>query len=280
MVPGLRIGDPYTGEHPPVPLEGPLDFSDPETVLLVGRTTCESLPNDVHSWFHVSRERGRRWAGPYRFVGLDEGLLLAGRTDVVRLGPRRALLMLTCHRRDGHEGRVLCAQTTDGGRTFGMRSWVGTELTNGFEIMPSTQALADGRLVCATRVVSGGSGHIAVYKSTDSGATWPCLAPSVAQTGAHGNPPALASLPDARLALVYGYRGAPFGIHAKLSEDGGRSWGEAIALRTDGGDADLGYPRVAVTSAGLLVAAYYYNTHTEAERFIAASVWDTRCEAT
>ena len=49
---------------------------------------------------------------------------------------------------------------------------------------------------------------------------------------------------DGRIACVYGYRLPPFGLRARLSEDGGRTWGREIVLRDDGGSWDLGYPRV------------------------------------
>ena len=46
-----------------------------------------------------------------------------------------------------------------------------------------------------------------------------------------GNPPAMIKMQDGRICLVYGYRATPFGIRARLSEDGGHTWGDVIHLR-------------------------------------------------
>jgi hypothetical protein len=64
---------------------------------------------------------------------------------------------------------------------------------------------------------------------------------------------------DGRIVCVYGYRLPPYGIRARISEDGGRRWGSEIVLRDDGGSWDLGYPRVVETEPGTLLAVYYFN---------------------
>ena len=53
----------------------------------------------------------------------------------------------------------------------------------------------------------------------------------------------MVKLKDGRLALTYGFRHAPYGIRARLSEDKGKTWSPEIILRDDGGNWDLGYPR-------------------------------------
>jgi len=40
----------------------------------------------------------------------------------------------------------------------------------------------------------------------------------------------------------------------KLSKDNGKNWGEEIALRTDGGTWDLGYPRMVVRPDGKVLS--------------------------
>ena len=276
-----KIGNPYQGEHPPVPFQGHLDFTCPEAVILVGRTTCKDLPETPFSWFHVSHDRCRSWEGPYRFSGLDESLHLAARTDVIALASRHALFMMTCHKSNGREGRIFCAETRDGGQTFGHLSWLADELPDGYEIMPSSVRLEEGRIITASRVGLGqwvSSGSIPIYESPDNGMSWKALPPAVPATGRLSNPPALLRLRDGRLCLVYGFRDMPSGIRARLSANAGRSWGEEIVLREDGGDHDLGYPRAVLNSEGNVVAAYYYNTHRDTERFIGAGIWDAEGE--
>lgn len=279
---GRQFGNPYAGQNPPVELKVPLDFSSPETLVLVGFTTCKPVPEPVFSWFYASQDRGRTWGGPYRFTGLDESLLLAGRTDIVRLSAERALFMLTCHKANGHEGRIFCAETRDGGRTFQQLSWLAKELDDGYEIMSSSLRLADGRILTTSRVGTGkyiSEGCIRTYESRDEGRSWQVLPPAVPVTGRLSNPPALLQLRDGRLCLVYGFRNAPSGIRARLSADAGRSWSADIILRADGGDHDLGYARAVLNSQGQVVTAYYFNTDAQSERFIGVSIWDAEREA-
>lgn len=275
MIPELWIGNPFEGENPPCPLDEPIDFTDPETVVMVARTTCKSLPAPVFSWFYVSRDRCRSWRGPYMFTGLPDSLLLAGRTDIVPLSRHRALFMLTVHKSNGSEGRVCCVETCDGGKTFAFRSWLGDTEPSGFEIMPSTVRFPDGRLLTATRQQDEfGMGSIGLYESIDDGASWHRLPSPVPATGHRSNPPAMLRLLSGRVVLIYGYRNPPYSIRARISDDEGRSWSKEIILRDDGGDWDIGYPRAVLRYDGKVVIAYYFNTHTDGERFIAATIWD------
>ena len=114
---------------------------------------------------------------------------------------------------------------------------------------------------------------IDLYESTDNGASFHHLNRPVPSTGRSGNPPSLTKLHDGRICLVYGYRTPPYGIHARISEDNGKSWGEVIHLRDDGGAADLGYPRTVQRADGTLVTAYYFNDQPDTERYIAATLW-------
>jgi hypothetical protein len=81
-------------------------------------------------------------------------------------------------------------------------------------------------------------------------------------------------LKGGRLAMAYGYRLEPYGIHARFSADNGKTWGEEFTLRSDGGSWDLGYPRMVQRPDGKLVTVYYYNSDAKSERFIGATIWD------
>ena len=80
-------------------------------------------------------------------------------------------------------------------------------------------------------------------------------------------------LRDGRICLTYGFRDAPYGMRARVSEDEGASWSEEIVLRDDGGNHDLGYPRSIQRSDGKIVTVYYFNDRPETERYIAATIW-------
>ena len=88
-----------------------------------------------------------------------------------------------------------------------------------------------------------------------------------------GNPPSLIRLKDGRLCLTYGRRAPPFGIRARLSNDGGHTWGTEVILRADGGGPDVGYPRTVQRRDGNLVTVYYIHTEPKGDRFIAATIW-------
>jgi hypothetical protein len=92
--------------------------------------------------------------------------------------------------------------------------------------------------------------------STDGGRTNRFLS-RVNDWGAPGD---IVEMADGRIVCVYGYRLAPQGIRYRVSADGGKSWGDEVILRTDGGSWDLGYPRVIEHSPGRLLAVYYFNS--------------------
>lgn len=268
-----QVGRALSGADAPRPCPGVVDFTDPDFALLCARSGLEA---GAVSWFYLSIDRCRSWAGPYHLP--DFGLPgIAARTDYIVHGSRALTLFLTAAKPDGREGRVFCARTDDGGASFRFGGWITPEPA-GYTIMPSTVQLPSGRLVCAVRCAAPGDGErgtrnwIDAYGSDDA-VTWRLLSTPVSLTGKYGNPPCLIRLRDGRLCLTYGYRRPPFGIHARLSADDGATWGEEIVLRADGGDADLGYPRAYQRADGSVVAVYYFNDRADGERTIAATIW-------
>ena len=266
--PGIRPLDP---QRDLLPVESPIDLAHPDLAMMCART---DLHAGAISWFYASTDRCHTWAGPYRLG--DFGLPgVAARTDYIIDGPSRCTFFLTAAKTNGREGRVFCARTVDGGRTIRFLSWIGPE-PEGYSIMPSTLRLPDGALLAAIRRKEGlgpaATYWIELHRSVDDGASWSMWDPQVAVTG--GNPPSMIQLRDGRVCLTYGYRIAPTGIRARLSEDLGRTWGGEIVLRDDGGDADLGYPRTVQRADGKVATAYYFNEDADGERYIAATVWD------
>ncbi len=106
--------------------------------------------------------------------------------------------------------------------------------------------------------------------------TWHFLS-RVSDWGAPGH---LLVLKDERLMCTYGRRVSPYGIRAKISDDGGRIWGPEIIVRDDGGSWDLGYPRTALLPDGKVIAVYYFNEAKDITqcdggvRHIAASIFE------
>jgi Neuraminidase (sialidase) len=170
------------------------------------------------------------------------------------------------------------AQTTDGGKTINFNSWVGIAEEHDI-IMPSTVRLDASTLISAVRcnLTEGEFDQVPtwidMYESTDNGTSFHYLNRPVPDAGSGGNPPAMIRLQDGRVCLTYGYRAEPYGIRARLSEDGGKSWGEVIHLRDDGAHTDLGYPRTIQRPDGTIVTTYYFNDQPDTERYIAATLW-------
>ncbi len=268
--PGQRVAGVPTpeGGRDPVDCPGGIDFSRPGFAMTLRMLSFHIGP----SRFAYSYDRGKTWEGPFALP--DFGTPgVAARTDYLINGSQEALVFLTAAKPNGKEGRVLCARTQDGGKTWEFVSWI-TPQPEGFSIMPSSVRLSDARIVTAVRRQEEERNFIEGYHSDDGGETWQFLSTISAPTGNSGNPPSLVLLRDGRLCVTYGWREEPYGVRARLSSDGGETWGREIVLRADGGGKDLGYPRTVQRADGKLVTVYYFNDSDDSERYIAATIWN------
>jgi len=256
-----------------VPSPGGINYAHPDFAMRISGN-C----------FYISYDRARSWDGPYNFTPM--GLNLSSRTDYLVVGANECLVFLSASLPEvngsNHSDRAFMARTRDGGKTFQFVSWLTGEPVKIRSVMPSTVETSPGRLLSITRrkvkrrETRKYSNWLEASVSEDKGESWKYLC-KVADTDRgeeNGSPPALVRLRDGRLAVAYGYRSVPLGIRAKISEDGGRSWGREIMLRDDGGRWDLGYPRMVQRPDGKLLTIYYYNTAENPEPYIAATIWD------
>ena len=251
-------------------LTEPIDFTAPGFAMKLWFGDASKGP----SWLWYSTDRGHAWLGPFRVPDFGQPAV-AARTDYIVNGKRDAFLFLTAAKKNGREGRVFCARTTDGGVHWRFVSWIGEEPA-GFSIMPSSVRISPTEIVTATRVkLDQSTSRIDLYASTDNASTWSLRSRVTESTGAFsGNPPSMIRLRDGRLAVTYGVRSAPFGIRARLSSDEGRTWSEEIVLRDDAAAWDTGYTRSAQRPDGNIVTVYYIPEKPQSERIIAATIWD------
>lgn len=262
----------------PVPLsESVTDFTNPDFIL----TFLRHNNNNGPSHFYYSNNRGGNWEGPYSFPELNTNGV-ATRTDYIVDGKKELNAFLTVAKSNDKEGRVVMSRTTNGGLTWEIISWIGSE-PEGFDIMPSSVRLSPTELITVIRSRTGNrQDFLSSYFSADNGETWERLKDPVADTGKGGSPPALVKLDDGRLALAYIYRsGYGSRVNVRFSSDNGRNWGDEIVLRCgDGATRDVGYPRMIQRPDGKLIVIYYWNNaKQEGEgakpyRYIASTIFD------
>lgn len=283
IAPPEYLGDPtrYVQKRPgvaePRPCPGGIDFADPDFAMKVRGST-----------FYISDDRGRQWQGPFQLPDFGQYLLTA-RTNyqVVDGSTCRLFFSAAAVPLDqGEHGRTMMVETTDGGKTFEFVSWLTADprtfegdgsILPAYSLMPGLAELDDGTILAAMRTRVGRHKWCDVVASTDGGRTWRMRSRAFDH---NNNPASLVHLGGDRLAVVYGYRGEPFGIRAKLSDDAGRTWSDEIVLRDDAREWDLGYVRATRRPDGRVLAVYYYTTADRPANHIAATIWDPSADAT
>lgn len=253
-------------EREPTTLTEPIDFSNPNMAI--------RFRSDR---FYVSPDRCKTWQGPYMIPTFGRQGLLA-RTDYLIEDKNTVTAFVAATKDNGNEGQPLCIRTTDGGLTWELVGWMAPQPPEGYgySIMPSTVQLDSGAYLSIIRRAGVFDGEakrwIEAVLSPDRGETWYLLDEPYIDNS--GNPADMIKLADGRLALTYGWRSAPQGMRARLSDDHGQSWGPEIVLRHDAASWDIGYPRTVQRSDGKILTIYYYHDAEQPERYIACTIWD------
>jgi hypothetical protein len=153
----------------------------------------------------------------------------------------------------------------DDGRTWALRSAIRDHDINETTLL----ALPGGDLLACAR--TEGDQHLDLFRSTDHGRTWRCEQ-AVSQGSQH--PADLLNLGDGRVLLTYGdRRGGHEGIEARVSDDGGRTWGVPLRV-VELEPGDLGYPATVPGKDGTLVTVWYCSGIAAHQRYhVGASAW-------
>lgn len=142
---------------------------------------------------------------------------------------------------------------------------------------PHVVEVADGHLLGMARheeqpyVEGRETGRLWQFESLDGGHSWS----EPRETEILGKPPHLLRLKDGRIVVTYGYRHAPYGQRACISEDGGNTWDykNEVVLRADGPNNDLGYPATVECADGTLLSAYYQRQAPEEKPCLMTTRW-------
>ena len=129
---------------------------------------------------------------------------------------------------------------------------------------------ADGRIIVQIRNHNPANERETLQcESSDGGRTWSGPRP----IGVWGLPSHLLRLRDGRLLMTYGYRRAPFGNLARISEDHGRTWSAPLVISDDGNGSDLGYPSTVELADGQLVTVWYERLRDSPQAALRKAQW-------
>ena len=251
---------------------GPIDYLDPN-VLVSNNSTGLFGSTEARTVVRISRDRGHSWSPPLP-VPLDGLKSLSAMNSFMVRPDGTAMLWLMDSGPDGWNRHPLVYALPPRGTDFHFLSYItplrdpkgaadgdwSTSLRFGGHrwFYPRGFMLPNGRILCTLRCQRDPRGIMwtEVYFSDDGGATWDFLS----RVNDFGAPASLVVMPDGRVVAVYGYRLMPSGIRAKVSADGGATWGDEMIVRDDGGSWDLGYPNAWLTDDGKIGVIYYFNS--------------------
>jgi hypothetical protein len=253
-------------------LESPIDFKHENFAFRFQLTGLSG----GKSYFFYSYDRCKTWNGPYELPLFGEALVSA-RTCTLIEGTHEMRAFVSGAPQTGEEfgTHVFLIQTQDGGLNWEKVTDVGLpSQPDQWSIMPSVARISGNELVCALRFHNRNkniSGH-EYWGSLDNGKTWQFR--SMLPLGS--TPPSLEYLNGDRLVVLYGQRnGKTPGISVRLSKDRGKTWGDEIVFRNDGGSFDLGYTRNVFRSDGKGILIYYFTLQNpNADRTIEATLWN------
>ena len=146
----------------------------------------------------------------------------------------------------------------DNGRTWSAPTVIaeGNKITRDY-YEPVVLELEDRRLLGMHRVGRCQDGRHGLFwqnESLDGGRTWTDPVETNITSGAC---PRLLRLSDGRVLLTYGRRYKPFGLYARLSGDGGKSWGHTSWLLRAAPNRDQGYSSSVEIAPGQIFTACY-----------------------
>jgi hypothetical protein len=212
------------------------------------RLSADERKAELGQWLIRSTDGGKTWStrlptivnSPHGPIQLRDGrLLYAGKQLWTE------------------ERKVGVCESLDDGATWRWLAEIptrkGDDAAKSYHELHAVEA-ANGTLIAQIRNHNDANkGETLQSESTDGGKTWS----EPHSIGVWGLPSHLLRLRDNRLLMTYGHRRAPFGNQARLSDDNGKTWGEAMIVTGDGIGGDLGYPSTVELADGTLLSVWY-----------------------
>jgi hypothetical protein len=228
-----------------------------------GRVSDEVRQAELGQWAIRSTDGGLSWStriptilnSPHGPVQLADGrLLYAGKE------------LWTGERRNG------VSESLDDGLTWRWLAEIPTrpgDAGREYHELHAVEASA-GRLIAQIRNHNAANAKETLQtESADGGRTWSMPHP----IGVWGMPSFLLKLRDGRLLMTYGYRQAPFGNQARVSEDQGATWSEPLVISGDGVSGDLGYPSTVELADGTLLTVWYERMKDSTKAVLRQAKW-------
>jgi len=223
-----------------------------------GIETPHSQAHILGSWVCRSIDGGRSWERAETVAFPDETRPLVPFGDIIQV-PDGTLAASFYGGAEAKKSDSCLFWSRDDGRTWGKPTLIASDDYNETALL----RLKDGRWLAACRTET--DAHLALFISPDSAESWTCAGP-LTLPGQH--PGHLLELADGRILLVYGIRNPGlYGIGARLSGDGGTTWGKPILLVDLQGATDGGYPASVQLRDGTIVTAYYANRVPAHQRY-------------
>lgn len=225
---------------------------DPAWDAIKRGITLDILEREHGFWMRRSTDGGITWSEKYRTpVNNPHGptLLKSGRLFM----PGKDLDPAV-----GTEARMAAgmsaAVSDDNGVTWQILSAIPAPQGHDLKLCCELHAAeaADGTIIVQIRNHNTKGGTTWQTESADGGMTW-----SEPHYICDGFPSHLLTLKDGRILTTYGWRKSPCGIHAMISEDNGKTWGEELIIRTDAPNWDLGYPSTVEMPDGSFFTLWY-----------------------
>lgn len=215
------------------------------------------------TWMLRSTDGGLTWSAPYRVpvnsphgpISLSDGrLLYAGK----QLWTDRGLCAVCESTDDGLSWRWLSELPVRAG-----------DNVDGYHELHAVET-SDKRILVQIRNHNQANARETLQcESSDGGKTW--SQPRAIEVW--GLPSHLLRLGDGRLLMTYGYRRAPFGNQARLSQDQGSTWSQPFTISDDGAGGDLGYPSTVELSAGQFATLWYERLKTSPMAVLRLARW-------